>query len=226
MNYTKEEIIENYKIKFKKHTFSKSIKITLKKDFSILVTMPIFCSFKTAREFLLKNFEKIKAYNYEEKFIQPNFKTKFESLKTIKSDCLKTQTIKNVVHFYYPENQNFNSKEIQEKYKEAIIEAIKIEAKNYLPTRLEFLSKKYDFKYNKLTLRNQKTRFGSCSCQNNINLNINLMLYDFDIIDYVIIHELVHTKIKNHSRKFWTEVNKFCPNYKELRKKLKQKSLF
>ena len=86
MNYTKEEIIENYKIKFKKHTFSKSIKITLKKDFSILVTMPIFCPFKTAREFLLKNFEKIKAYNYEEKFIQPNFKTKFESLKTIKSD--------------------------------------------------------------------------------------------------------------------------------------------
>ena len=172
------------------------------------------------------NFEKIKAFKPNNEILKPDFKTKFETLKINKSNILKIQTIKNIVHFYYPENQAFNSKEIQEKYKEAIIEAIKIEAKNYLPTRLEFLSKKYDFKYNKLTLRNQKTRFGSCSCQNNINLNINLMLYDIDIIDYVIIHELVHTKIKNHSRKFWTEVNKFCPNYKELRKKLKQKSLF
>ena len=58
---------------------------------------------------------------------------------------------------------------------------------------------------------------------NNINLNINLMNYDFDVIDYVLIHELVHTKIKNHSEKFWLEVEKNCPNYKILRKKLKNR---
>ena len=77
---------------------------------------------------------------------------------------------------------------------------------------------------NKIAIKNQRTRFGSCSFQNNINLNINLMKYDFDIIDYVLIHELVHTKIKNHSEKFWFEVEKNCPNYKILRKKLKNKN--
>ena len=47
------------------------------------------------------------------------------------------------------------------------------------------------------------------------------MKYDFDVIDYVLIHELCHTKVKNHSKNFWKEVEKYCPNYKELRKKLK-----
>ena len=224
MNYTKEETIENYKIKYRKHIFSKSIRITLKNNNTVLITLPVLCPFKVAREFFIKNFEKIKTFKPNNEILKPDFKTKFETLKINKSNILKIQTIKNIVHFYYPENQAFNSKEIQEKYKEAIKKAIKIEAKNYLPARLEFLAKKFNFKFNKVTLKNQKTRFGSCSFQNNINLNINLMLYDFEIIDYVLIHELVHTKIKNHSIKFWNEVEKYCPQYKEIRKKLKQKS--
>ncbi len=93
-----------------------------------------------------------------------------------------------------------------------------------MPERTRFLADKYGFEIGRIALRNQKTRFGSCSYRNNINLNINLMNYDFDVIDYVILHELAHTKIKNHSKDFWSEVEKYCPNYKELRKKLKSKN--
>ena len=222
-SYTKKETIDDFNIKYKKHIFSKSIKVTLKNDSSILVTMPVFCPYKTAKDFLLKNFEKIKNFNFNKNFLTPNLKTKFDTLKIVKSNNLKIQTLKNIVYFYYPENKDFNSKEIQENLKEAYKKALKIEAKNYLPQRLDYLAKKYNFSFNKIAIKNQKTRFGSCSFQNNINLNIKLMEYDFEIIDYVLIHELVHTKIKNHSQNFWLEVEKYCPNYRELRKKLKQK---
>ena len=225
MKSIKEETIENYKIKYKKHIFSKNIKITLKDDCSILVTLPVFCTYKIARNFLIKNFEKIKSFKINKKILTKELKTKFDTLKIIKSDVLKIQTLKNIVYFYYPSCEDFNSDKIQEKLILAYKKALTIEAKNYLPERLNFLAQKCGYKYNKIAIKNQKTRFGSCSYQNNINLNINLMTYDFDVIDYVILHELAHTKIKNHSQKFWQEVEKTCPNYKDLRKKLKQKSV-
>ncbi len=222
----KTETIENYKVNYKKHPFSKSIKITLKKEREILVTMPYLCPFKTAKDFLLKNFEKIKSFKIENKKLDKNIQTKFDTLRLIESNKLEIITKNNIVYFYYPNELDFYSDKIQKGLKEAYFKAIKIEAKNYLPNRLEFLAKKFGFFYNNVTLRNQKTRFGSCSFQNNINLNINLMNYDFDCIDYVIIHELVHTKIKNHSQAFWAEVEKYCPNYKFLRKQLKNSPFY
>ena len=222
MNKTKTEEIENFKINYKKHCFSKNIKISLKQDNTILVTMPVYCPYKAAREFLLSNFEKIKGFKKEENFLSKDLKTKFETLKIIESDTLKVETKKNIVYFYYPNDVDFNSEIVQDKLKEAYLKALKIEAKNYLPDRLNYLAKKYAFSYRKVSLRNQKTRFGSCSYFNDISLNINLMRYDFDCIDYVIIHELCHTRVKNHSEKFWIEVGNLIPNYKAIKRKLKQ----
>ena len=217
----KSETIEIFEVKYKKHPFSKSIKITLKKDDLILVTMPYLCPYKTGRDFLMSNFDKIKSFKYETKKISKDIKTKFDTLKIIESNKLEIKTQKNIVYFYYPNNISFDDDRIQKPLREAYKKAIRIEAKNYLPDRLSFLARKYGFSYGEVAIRNQKTRFGSCSYKNNINLNINLMNYDFDVIDYVLIHELCHTKVKNHSIKFWAEVEKYCPEYKNLRKKLK-----
>ena len=128
----KSETIEEYEIKYKKHPFSKNIKISLKQEGQILVTMPYLCPYKTARNFLLSNFEKIKSFKIEEKFLSANLKTKFDTLNIIAGDILKTQIKNNIVHFYYPSNLDFNCKEIQKALKEAYFKAIKIEAKNYI----------------------------------------------------------------------------------------------
>ncbi len=221
MPKTKTEEIDNFKINYKKHPFSKSIKISLKEKDSVLVTMPYFCPYKTAKDFLIKNFDKIKNFKIQENFISPDFKTKFDTLKIIKSNIIKTETKNKIVYFYYNDCYDFYSDIIQKPLYEAYLRALKIEAKEYLTFRLDFLAKKYNFSYKKISLRNQKTRFGSCSFDNNINLNINLMKYDFDVIDYVLIHELCHTKVKNHSESFWKEVEKYCPDWKNLRKRLK-----
>ena len=219
---SKEEVLDNFKIKYKKHIFSKNIKITLKQNDLILVTMPYLCPYKIAREFLLNNFSKIKSFKCEKKLYSKDFKTKFDTLKIIESDKLGIEKKNKLINFYYPKEHDFSDDKIQSLLKEAHLMALKIEAKNYLPQRLSFLAQKYGFIFGKVSLRNQKTRFGSCSFKNDISLNINLMNYDFEIIDYVLIHELCHTRIKNHSAKFWLEVEKYCPSYKTLRKQLKQ----
>jgi predicted metal-dependent hydrolase len=89
--------------------------------------------------------------------------------------------------------------------------------------RLAHFSEKHNLPYNRATFRWQRTKWGSCSGRNNINLNVNLVFLPEELQDYVLLHELVHTKVRNHSKNFWTELDKYtqCQS-RELSKKLKQ----
>ena len=96
----------------------------------------------------------------------------------------------------------------------------RLAAAKLLIDRLDLLAKKYGFTYNRVFIRNQKTRWGSCSTKNNINLNVNLVRLPPELIDYTILHELVHTRIKNHSRKFWDQMDALLGDAKKIDKKL------
>ena len=93
-------------------------------------------------------------------------------------------------------------------------------AKRSLIERLNVLSTQIKFPFNKVSIRSQKTRWGSCSGRNNINLNINLVQLPEELRDYVILHELTHTKVKNHSKDFWNTLSQILPQAKLLDKKL------
>lgn len=95
-------------------------------------------------------------------------------------------------------------------------------AREILVSRLDELSEKHNLPYNKAFVKNQKTRWGSCSMQNNINLNINLVRVPPELMDYAIIHELVHTKVKNHSQRFWDQLERYLPNAGALDQELDQ----
>ena len=87
--------------------------------------------------------------------------------------------------------------------------------------RLSYFSDKHKLKVNQVRVKEQKTLWGSCSSKNNINLNYLLIMAPMKVIDYVIVHELVHTIHKNHSAKFWQKVETIMPNYKDARNWLK-----
>jgi len=99
------------------------------------------------------------------------------------------------------------------------------EARKKIIQRLEELAQEHDFKYNRVFIRNQKTRWGSCSVKNNISLNMKLVRLPEHLIDYVIIHELVHTKHKSHKKRFWAAMDKILGEAKALRTELNQHRL-
>lgn len=103
-----------------------------------------------------------------------------------------------------------------------LTKAASAEEKLKIVKRVEQLANKYGFTYGKVTLRTMRTRWGSCTAQNNISLNIGLIVLPVELRDYIILHELVHTKIKNHSKEFWNELGGIIHDHKSISKQLRQ----
>ncbi len=116
------------------------------------------------------------------------------------------------------EIQSANSQAILPKLTSAEL----LDRKHYIILRCKNLAEMHNFKIRKIILRQQKTIWGSCSAHNNISLNMQLAFLNNDLIDYVILHELAHTRVKNHSRKFWNELGKVLPNYQFLNRELRK----
>jgi len=95
-------------------------------------------------------------------------------------------------------------------------------AEEILRGRLDHLARKYGFPLNKVTVRNQKRRWGSCSADNNISINEKLARLPDRLIDFVLLHELVHTRVKNHAKEFWLELGKYVDTVEALRRELRQ----
>lgn len=101
------------------------------------------------------------------------------------------------------------------------IKSLKDKAREYIPQRVEYFSEIMGVDYGRITIRNQKTRWGSCSAKGNLNFNCLLMLMPTEVIDYVVVHELCHLKEMNHSNAFWREVKQVLPDYRKQVKWLK-----
>lgn len=98
----------------------------------------------------------------------------------------------------------------------------KIRARKIIEDKIGKLNKEYyNFSYNKIFIRNPKTRWGSCSRDKNLNFSYKLIFLPEDASDYIIIHELCHLQEMNHGPKFWNLVARGCPDYKFMRKSLK-----
>ena len=95
------------------------------------------------------------------------------------------------------------------------------QAKEALPPRVDFYARQLNVTYGRITIRCQRSRWGSCSAKGNLNFNCLLMLSPPQVLDYVIVHELCHRKHMNHSPAFWTEVESILPNYLQPKRWLK-----
>lgn len=95
-------------------------------------------------------------------------------------------------------------------------------AKRIFPERTAYFAKRMGVDYGRITIREQKTRWGSCSSKGNLNFNWKLVLLDPELLDYVVVHELAHRREMNHSKNFWKIVEAELPDYREQRRRLKE----
>lgn len=215
-------------VSFLKNRRSSGIRLTVKPD-GVRVSLPSWVPYQDAINFaetktdwILK--QQIKLASGLTVFgPETKFSTKYHQVKIVIGNYPKVYNrISNgIVQFFIPEKYDHRHSDIQAFIKNTLLQVMRFEAKSYLPKRTKELADKYHLQYKNVSVKNVKTRWGSCSSENNINLNIHLMRLPDHLIDYVILHELAHTVEKNHSPAFWKLLDKMVGNSKLLRKEMR-----
>lgn len=111
------------------------------------------------------------------------------------------------------------------KISRAEMRALKIRAQELVEKRVKHFNQFYNFSYKNISIKNQKTRWGSCSSQKNLNFNCKIALLDPELADYIVVHELCHLAQMNHGPKFWNLVAQTMPEYKKYHIALRKKGL-
>ncbi len=143
---------------------------------------------------------------------QTEFKTRSFALRISKHahPKVRLQLKEGILQVNYPANMPVSAPEVQEVIRYGIEESLRLEAKSFLPGRLAWLAKQHNIRYQNVTIKNLKSRWGSCSSTNNINLNLHLMRLPGELVDYVLLHELCHVHEKNHGPHFWARLDIMC----------------
>jgi len=216
----------NYTLK--KHRSAKNLKIKIDSGGSVVVVAPPYIPKFVVDQFVKKHESWVAEHSRKRKN-KPKFSTPKEVFIFGKQyqKKLEFSLTKRVGMYTRGENLIYNpttqpkieTKEDERKWNKKFQDKLEIFLKNtanhYIIARTHKISEKMKLKFNKITLKKQKTRWGSCSSQKNLNFNWQLVHFETPIIDYVIIHELAHLVHMNHSRKFWELVEKYDPEYKK-----------
>ncbi len=180
----KEIILNNQKVSytFRKSRRARYMRLTIKMDASLVVSVPWQMSENTAEKFLREKSQwilgKLKYFKNRKSSLPP----------ATRADYLKYKKL---------------AKEIVEK-------------------KLQYFNQFYNFKIGRISIRNQKTRWGSCSKSGNLNFSYRIIYLPENLCDYIIVHELCHIGELNHSKKFWALVQKTVPEHKKIRKEIRK----
>jgi predicted metal-dependent hydrolase len=128
----------------------------------------------------------------------------------------KSQWILSKIDYFGSFKKSFTKESTKDNYLK-----YKKQAQELAEKKVEHFNNIYGFKFNKINIKNQKTRWGSCSRKGNLNFNYKIVLLPDKMVDYIIVHELCHLKEFNHSRKFWALISRVMSDYLEIRRELK-----
>ena len=192
------------------------------KNNDIIIKTNKYTPKKYIDSFLLKNINKILTILDSQK---NNIYKQGSIIKIFGKDFM-LNILDNKINYPYIKNNTFNiyidknESNAQEQIEKILDNYYLSILKPYALQSFEIFKNKTGLNPNKISFKKMKTRWGSCSSNKNISINILLAKYDKSIIDYVILHELCHLKEMNHSYKFWHLVEKYMPNYKQIKKLL------
>ncbi|MBF1002989.1 MAG: M48 family metallopeptidase [Candidatus Nanogingivalaceae bacterium] len=215
-------------IKIRKNKLARSVKLSVGVDGSLRASIPYYSPEFAVRRLVNGNRDEIRkmlaTHNAKNSYQDGDLigKTHTLFLRKFSGEEIKISNEGNQILVQIPQELAFENPLVQSEIRKTVSKILRKQAKAYLPRRIDFLAEKYGFSFEKLRFSHTGTRWGSCSSSGTISLNIALMNLPHHLIDYVIIHELCHTRQMNHSSKFWQEVEKYCPDYKKYVQEIKQ----
>lgn len=213
-------------ITIRKHSRSRHIKISIAPDGTLRASMPTHATLRHLQSMVSGSRTAIRKLlieqNPQQVYTDGMQIGKSHSLITQRGSTLavRRQQLKLVVTL--PPDHAIDDAATQQAIRQEVRKVLRKEASHYLPRRLKVLASQLNCTYERVRFSHASTRWGSCSSSGTISLNIALMNLPFHLIDYVLIHELCHTKQMNHSPAFWELVKTADPNYLAHRRTLKQ----
>lgn len=213
-------------VKIVKSRLAKRIILKINSSGDPVVTLPQLTPYVIGKRFAIENSAWLQKHTTKQKpSIIPNG-AKIGSEHTLRyklseNGKLYSRVRDSVITISYGKNLSFDDSKVQLEAQKASIRALKIEAESILPELINIIADQNGYKYNSVSIKKMHSRWGSCSSKGDISLSIWLMQLPDDLVNYVLCHELAHLKHHNHQSSFWEEVENMVPNYKLLRKQLK-----
>lgn len=216
----------DYPVVISRRKGARSLRIAIKSDGQVRLTIPYGVPEFMAKKFLQSKVAWIDEHRQVNELLHDHDHIgKNHTLHILRTDSTRSHSkiTSTAIIVHVPEKLALESAEAQEILAKACEKALFQESENLLPQRLATLANKHSIDYTSCAIKKLKSRWGACDSQNNISLNSYLIQLDWRLIDYVLLHELAHTKHHHHQVSFWDYMASLNPDYKTVRKELKLK---
>lgn len=213
------------KITIRRSARSSQIRIRVAPDGTLRASLPLYAPLFLVKRLLKSSRDELRSIldqaQTHEQYYHGQLVGKSHSLRVVPAAVFKVSRHGQHITIQLPDDKTLSDPVVNRAVRDSVISALRLEAKSYLPKRLSFLATKLGLNYEKVRFSHASGRWGSCSTAGTISLNIALMKLPFELIDYVIIHELSHTQHMNHSPEFWQLVANADPEYRVHRRALR-----
>ncbi len=202
----------------------KTLALIVKPDGLLIVRAPLRTSEKAIRDFIEQHAEWIRKKQAEALAFVPPAPRQYIEGETFMylGNAYPLEIVKGQKKSLLLEENFKMAESVQEKAGLVFECWYRVQAKQILIERVNLYASQYGFQYKKIGITSARTRWGSCGADGSLNFSWRLILTPLEAVDYVVVHELVHTVFHNHSKKFWGKVEAIMPDYKERRKWLRK----
>lgn len=203
---------------------ARNVRLSIAHNGEVRITLPMWAPYRVGVDFVKSKTDWIASQKPVETVFIEGFRIGKAHHITFERGTGKNVTTRitgNQARVMLPESYRWDSAETQEAARQVGIKALKKEARQLLPYRLTTLAEKHGYTFSSVSIKQLKGRWGSCNEKKEIVLNCFLMQLPWELIDYVLLHELAHTKVMAHGEPFWTEMQRTLTDTQQRRKLIK-----